>query len=115
MRCSKLASLCKDYLKLFNKILVSGRFPETWTEGLITPIHKSGNSSDPSNYRGICVSSCLGKYFCSILNNRLLNISNERKLIHQTQIGFMPSYRKADHTLKTLHDKFVKKRENSKN
>jgi hypothetical protein len=40
---------------LKNNILTSGRFPESWTEGLITPIHKSGNSLDPNNYRGICV------------------------------------------------------------
>ena len=38
---------------------------------MITPIFKSGNRSDPSNYRGICVSSCLGKLFCCILNTRL--------------------------------------------
>ena len=57
------------YLKLFNLILTSGRMPiaNTWCRGLITPIYKSGGRNEPSKYRGICVSSCLGKLFCSIL------------------------------------------------
>ena len=45
--------------------------PQTWCGGLVTPIYKSGGRSDQANYLGICVSSCLGKLFCSILNQRL--------------------------------------------
>ena len=102
--------LKSGFLKVFNKIFKAGEFPEMWTEGLISPIHKSGNSLDPNNYRGICVSSCMGKLFCSILNTRLMNFTNNKKIIHSSQIGFMPERRTADHalTLKTLHDKFVK-------
>ena len=62
--------------KLFNLILQSGTFPISRSNGIITALHKSGNKDDPSNYRGICISSCLGKVFCSILNTRLLNFSN---------------------------------------
>ena len=113
---SSIGILSKAFLKIFNNILTSGKFPESWTEGLITPIYKSGNSLDPSNYRGICVSSCMGKLFCSILNNRLMNFANEKKLIHPTQIGFMPGNRTADHilTLKTLHDKYIKHNDKEK-
>ena len=39
-----------------------------WNNGIITALHKSGNKDDPSNFRGICISSCLGRLFCSILN-----------------------------------------------
>ena len=58
-------------VKLFNFIISKGTFPDSWSTGMITPIFKSGNRSDPSNYRGICVTSCLGKSLCSILNTRL--------------------------------------------
>ena len=57
--------------KLFNLILKYGFFPSTRCEGVITPIYKSGNKLDPSNYRGICINSCLGKLFTSVLNIRL--------------------------------------------
>ena len=92
--------------KLFNLILQSGTFPTSWSNGIITALHKSGNKDDPSNYRGICISSCLGKGFCSILNTRLLNFSNKHKILHRSQIGFLPGHRTSEHifSLKTLID-----------
>ena len=72
-------------------------------------IHKSRNKDDPSNYRGICISSCLGKLFCSILNTRLLNFSCKQKILHRSQIGFLPGHRTSNHifSLKTVIDKYV--------
>lgn len=64
-------------LKLFNLILHSGNFPDIWSQGLITPIHMSGNKLDPNHFRGICVSSVLGKFVCSIINNRIINFLSE--------------------------------------
>ena len=43
-------------LKIFNGFLANGKIPKSWCEGLITPIHKSGKSDDPDNFRGICIS-----------------------------------------------------------
>ena len=38
------------YLKLFNTILDTGCFPETWAEGLIVPIYKKkGSKHNPNN------------------------------------------------------------------
>ena len=95
--------------KLFNLILQSGIFPTSWSNGIITALHKSGNKDDPSNYRGICISSCLGKVFCSILNTRLLNFLNNHKILHRSQIGFLPGHRALDHifSLRTLIDQHV--------
>lgn len=58
-------------VKLFNKILQTGKFPKQWNLSYISSIFKSGNPNDCNNYRGICVSSCLGKLFTSLLQNRL--------------------------------------------
>ena len=69
---SSLNELMPVYLQLFNKAFSSGTMPQNWCDGLIAPIFKTGSKTDPSNYRGICISSCLGKLFCSILNQRLL-------------------------------------------
>jgi hypothetical protein len=57
-------------LKLFNILLSSEIFPNIWNQGLITPIHKSGDKFDPNNYRGICINSNLGKILCIIINSR---------------------------------------------
>jgi hypothetical protein len=38
--------LLKGYQKLFNYLLIeSGKFPDQWCEGLITPIFKSGDKT----------------------------------------------------------------------
>ena len=96
-------------LKLFNIILNIGHFPDTWGQGIITPIHKSGDKYEPNNYRGICVSSNLGKLFCSILNSRLQNFLSEHNVLSKSQIGFTPQHRTTDHiyTLHTLIQKHV--------
>ena len=84
-------------IKMFNLILKSGSYPNQWTKGMITPIFKSGDKSDTSNYRGICVTSCLGKLFCFILNSRLLQFINTHNILHPSQIGFLPGNRTSDH------------------
>lgn len=100
--------LMNVYLKLFNLVLNSGIYPRLWCDGLITPIFKSGDKSDPGNYRGICVSSCLGKLFSSILNERLLDFANDKRLLHPSQIGFLRENRTSDHmiTLRALIEKY---------
>ncbi len=96
-------------LKLFNVILSVGYFPDIWNQGLITPIFKNGDKFDPNNYRGICVSSNLGKLFCSIINARLLDFITTHNVLSRSQIGFLPNYRTSDHiyTLHTLIEKHV--------
>ncbi len=96
-------------LKLFNVILCVGYFPDIWNQGLITPIFKNGDKFDPNNYRGICVSSNLGKLFRSIINARLLDFITTHNVLSRSQIGFLPNYRTSDHiyTLHTLIEKHV--------
>lgn len=49
-----------------------------WSMGYVSPIYKSGDTSDPNNFRGITVSSCLGKLFTLVLNNRLVQFIEEK-------------------------------------
>ena len=84
--------LLKVYNKLFNFILSSGIFPDMWCKGLITPIFKSGDSANPENYRGICVSSCMGKLFWMILLDRLSNFTLEKEILHPSQIERLTMY-----------------------
>ena len=67
-------------LKLFNLILDSGCILPDWVISYIVPIHKDGPKSDPSNYRGISLLSCLGKLFLSIIHNRLAKFSRHKTL-----------------------------------
>lgn len=55
-------------LMLFNLILKLGFFPDIWND---KDTFKNGDKDDPSNYRGIHLSSNLGKLLCSVLNSRI--------------------------------------------
>ena len=103
-------------LKLFNNVLQSGYFPDIWCKGLISPIHKSRDKSDPNNNGGICVSSCLGKLFCSILNKRILDFLEEHSILSKSKTDFLPKHRTTDHvcTLHTFNNKHVHQTINGK-
>ena len=38
---------------LFDHILNTGHYPQQWSRGILTPIHKGGSRYAPINYRGI--------------------------------------------------------------
>ncbi len=97
--------------KIFNRVLQSGIYPDNWSSGFVIPIHKKGDPKDPNNYRGITLTSCLGKLFNAVLNNRLDEFITKNKLVHENQIGFSKRSRTSDHifVLKTLIDKITKR------
>ena len=59
------------FVILFNLILKISVFPESFCQGIITPVHKDGNPLDADNYRPACVLICLGKFFTNTLNMTL--------------------------------------------
>lgn len=77
--------------KLFNILLERGVFPKSWSTGIIVPIPKAGDLSDPGNFRAICISSVFGKIFSSIINNRLLTWAEENGKLNANQFGFRPN------------------------
>ena len=81
---------------LFNHILKSGKFPHSWSTGLIIPLYKKGDPSIPNNYRGITLVSCFAKLFTSILNERLQNWATANDILTDAQFGFKPGYSTVD-------------------
>ena len=51
--------------------------PPQWREGLIVNLFKKGDKEDPGNYRGLTLLSVVGKVFCKILNDRLVQHLDE--------------------------------------
>ena len=58
---------------------------EVWCKGLIIPVHKRGDVSDPNNYRPICMTEVNSLL---IMNLGLNEVLQERKVIHISRIGF---------------------------
>ena len=95
--------LIKPLQNLFNLIFKNGTFPK-----ILVLLHKKGNKFDPGNYRGISISSNLGKLFNKVC---LLTFMNNKNLRSKNQIGFKEKSRTADHifTLKTIIDQYKQK------
>ncbi len=69
---------------LYTKILLSGTAPSCWSLSNITLLHKSGSTSDPTNFRMIALSSSVGKTFHLILAARFQSFLLSNKLIDPT-------------------------------
>ena len=95
--------------KLFNAILLSGNFPNSWRTNTLSPLHKKGDLHTTGNYRGIAVSTCISKLFLSILQKRLSSLSDEHGLIPDCQLGYKKKASTTDHilTLKNIIDKYI--------
>ena len=96
---------------IFNAIYSRSYLPKLWKVGYIIPIFKSDDSFDPSNYRGITISSCLGKLFTPMINERLNEFLEVRNILSHYQIGFRRGYRTADHVfiLNTILNSYFSK------
>lgn len=95
--------------KLFNLILESGVFPTSWNRAYQVPLYKKGDPLDCNNYRGISITSCLGKTFNSVLCQRLNHYIESEGRISDTQAAFRKKHSTCDHiyVLKSLVNKYV--------
>ena len=63
-------------------------FPDVWKIAVVTPLHKSGDTSKPTNYRPISVLPCLGKILERVIHTQLYNYLTVYELIAPQQSGF---------------------------
>ena len=63
--------MTKFLLMLFNKVWREENPPVEWSKMIVTPVHKKGNKTDPSNYGAISLLSIPGKVFSHILVQRI--------------------------------------------
>ena len=91
---AKLVKLCAILIsdplsKLFNKSLISGKFPSSWKKACVTPIFKhKGSNSDPTNYRPISLLPILSKVLEKLIFNKLYEHLMTHSLLTERQSGY---------------------------
>ncbi len=81
--------LINELVILFNKILYNKKFPSCWGLTNILPIPKPHRDhSDPTQYRPIALSSCLGKVLEKIIAKRLQTFCVKHKIFNNLQCAF---------------------------
>ena len=81
--------------KLITSIWKKEKLPEEWKESIIIPIHKEGDKTDCSNYRGISLLPTTYKILFNILLSRLIPYVKE--IIGDHQCGFRHNRSTIDH------------------
>jgi hypothetical protein len=73
------------------------RFPAEWHQGIINPIHKSGDRGSLNNYRGITITSNVYKAFASLVENQVVSFAEKNNLFGDYQGAFRRNRRLEDH------------------
>ncbi len=89
-------TIIKPLQKLLQLVFDSKHFPSPWKRGIIVKIFKSGDPFDTDNYRGVTLSSVLGKLFSLIMTNRLQTDLESNDKLHPAQGGFRKDHRTSD-------------------
>ena len=79
---------CKPLEIIFKKSMESGECPADWRSANVTPIHKKGDRTDPSNYRPVSLTSQVCKIFETIVRKHLLEHLTENNILRDEQHGF---------------------------
>ena len=102
--CKDLFKLAPRYfLSIFTRSLETSIFPRKWAHGVITVIPKSGDLSNPTNWRPITQTPIFAKIFEKIVHNRMMSFFVGNDILANYQYGF----RKGKSTQHAIFD-FVK-------
>ena len=74
--------------EIWRRSLDSGKTIEGTIVSIITPIYKSGEKSDPSNYRPVALTNHITKIFERIIKKALVKHLESNNLLNNTQHGF---------------------------
>ena len=75
---------------LFNRSLSSSIYPDIWKCRKVTVLFKSGERSDPNNYRQITVLPIVRKILEKAAHSQMYNYLQGNKLLLPSQFGFKP-------------------------
>ena len=88
--------LLTKLLELYNMILTGNmQPPSSWKHSVISVIYKSGDATQPQNYRPICIIPVLYKVFAKLMYKRLYPILDKAQC--RDQAGFRNKYSTVDH------------------
>ena len=88
-------TICLEIHKVITSIWEKEKLPEEWKESIIVPIHKKGDKTDCSNYRGISLLPTTYKILYNVLLSRLTQYAKE--IIGDHQCGFRRNRSTIDH------------------
>ena len=74
--------------QIFQKSLDTGELPLDWQKANVTPMFKTGNRSDPANYRPVSLTSIPCKMHEHIIHTNIMRHLEQYKVLNDEQHGF---------------------------
>ena len=93
---------CVPLELIFNKSLQEGECPSDWRSANVTPIHKKGDKTNPSNYRPVSLTSQVCKLMESIVRQHLVKHLTDNNILRDEQHGFREGRSCLSNLLETL-------------
>ena len=87
---------------IFDKSLNDGECPNDWRTANVTPIHKKGDRTDPSNYRPVSLTSQVCKVLETLVREKIVKHMRDNKLFSSSQHGFREGRSCLTNLLETL-------------
>ena len=79
-------------LHIVNSSLTLSEFPDSWKHSIIRPIHKTGDPTDPSNFRPIAIIPVISKVVERVVQKQLYSYLSDNHLLSPSQHGFRPRH-----------------------
>ena len=79
--------LCGGFKYLFDSSLQTRVFPDLIEIAIVSPVFKTGDTADISNYRPISVLPCFSKILERVMYSRLYKYLTDQKILHPQQFG----------------------------
>ena len=80
--------ISKPISHIINLSIKTSTVPSIWKSAKVTPIHKSGDTNSPENYRPISVLPTLSKIMEKAVHSQLSGYLESNQLLHECQFGF---------------------------
>ena len=100
-------------MHIFQLSLSKGIFPDSLKIAKLTPIFKTGETTNLSNYRPISVLPCFYKILEKIMYNKLYRYFTEHNILYSKQFGFQRN-NSTEHAIIQLYDQICESFEQNK-
>ena len=86
----KLAAepLSAPFTKIYNQSIQTGVVPNILKVSQVTPVYKSGDVTNPGNYRPISILSPFSKVLGKLVYNQLYDFLDKQNILYRYQFGF---------------------------
>ena len=105
--------LASSLRHIVNASIKSGIYPSGWKLGLVTPLPKSGDLSNPKNWRPVCILPAASKVLEGVLQRQLQNYMDNHNIYSRSQHAYRKN-RSCDSALADLDTTIQKARNEGK-